>query len=80
MQEKAIYVKNGFRYSKDGKVVSKNGQNIEKSSYQLCSVELNKIIIMGTKIEIKQMPELNLIYCRHTGVFDQIGKDYQRLY
>jgi len=73
-------VKNGTRYSKNGKVVSKFSQNKEQMNYQLCSVELNKIIIMDTKVEIKQMPELNVVYYRHTGSFDEISKAYEKLY
>lgn len=79
-QDKAIYIKNGIRYSKDCKVVSKIGKNNQQINEQFCSVELNKIIIMDTKIEIKQMPELNLIYCRHTGAFNKIGQAYEKLF
>ena len=79
-QEKAIYIKNGIRYSKDCKAVSKIGKNSQQINEQFCSVEFNKIIIMDTKIEIKQMPELNLIYCRHTGAFNKIGQAYEKLY
>ncbi|WP_338373199.1 AraC family transcriptional regulator [Dysgonomonas capnocytophagoides] len=35
---------------------------------------------MDTKIEIKQMPELNLIYCRHMGAFNKIGQAYEKLF
>lgn len=34
---------------------------------------------METKIEVKEMPELNLVYCRHVGQFDQIGLAYEKL-
>jgi AraC family transcriptional regulator len=34
---------------------------------------------MDTKIEIKEMPEFSVIYCRHTGHFNQIGKVYDKL-
>lgn len=79
-QEKAIYVKNGVRYSKSCKAVSKIGKHRQQVNDEFCSVEFNKIIIMDTKIEIKQMPELNLIYCRHTGAFDKIGEAYEKLF
>lgn len=71
---------NGIRYSKDCKAVSNIGKNSKQINEQFCSVEFNRIIIMDTKIEIKRMPELNLIYCRHTGAFDRIGQDYEKLY
>lgn len=78
--DKAIYIKNGIRYSKNCKPISKIGKNIQQVNEQICSVELNELIIMDTKIEIKQMPELNLIYCRHMGAFNKIGQAYKKLF
>lgn len=78
--EKGIYVKNGIRYSKNCKPISKIGKNIQLVNDQICSVELNELIIMDTKIEIKQMPELNLIYCRHIGAYNKIGEAYEKLF
>ncbi|MBD8387256.1 GyrI-like domain-containing protein [Dysgonomonas sp. BGC7] len=77
---KAIYIKNGIRYSKNCKPISKIGKNVQHINDQICSVELNEIIIMDTKIEIKQMPELKLIYCRHMGAFNMIGQAYEKLF
>ena len=36
--------------------------------------------LMKTNIEIKEMPALDLIYCRHVGQYDQIGKAYEKLF
>ncbi len=77
---KAIYIKNGIRYSKNCKPISKIGKNVQHINEQICSVELNELIIMDTKIEIKQMPELKLIYCRHMGAFNMIGQAYEKLF
>lgn len=79
-QDKAVYVKNGIRYSKNCKAVSKIGKHPQQINPQFCSVEFKQLIIMDTKIEIKQMPELNLIYCRHMGAFNQIGQAYEKLF
>lgn len=79
-QEKAMYIKNGIRYSKNCKAVSKIGKHFQQVNPLFCSVELNQLIIMDTKIEIKQMPQLNLIYCRHMGAFNQIGQAYEKLF
>jgi len=79
-QGKAIFVKDGIRYSKDCKPISKIGKNLQQVNDQFCSVEFNKLIIMDTKIEIRQMPELNLIYCRHMGAFNKIGQAYEKLF
>ena len=34
---------------------------------------------MNTKVEIKEMPEINVVYIRHTGQYNQIGKVYEKL-
>jgi AraC family transcriptional regulator len=79
-REKALYVKDGIRYDKNGKAVSKIGKHPQRINPQFCSVEFNQLIIMDTKIEIKQNPELNLIYVRHTGAFNKIGEAYEKLF
>lgn len=80
LQDKAIFVKDGIRYSKNCKPISNIGKNKQQINPQFCSVELKKIIFMNTKIEFKQMPELNLIYCRHMGAFNKIGQAYEKLF
>lgn len=77
--EKTIYVKDGQRFSKNGKLISKKWQNQEPYDSQFCTVELNNLIFMDTKIEIKEMPEFNVAYIRHMGAFAEIGKVYERL-
>jgi len=82
--EKAVFVKDGLYYSKNGQLARKINQLSPDLEMQLCSDNLyqfnhSKLIIMDTKIEIKEMPEFNVIYCRHTGQFDQIGKVYEKL-
>ena len=82
--EKAVFAKDGFYYSKNGQLTRKMNQQSPDFRVQLCIDNLNqfnhfKFIIMDTKVEIKEMPELNVIYCRHTGQFNQIGKVYEKL-
>jgi AraC family transcriptional regulator len=82
--EKAVFVKDGLYYSKNGQLARKINQLSPDFGMQLCSDNINQfnhsnLIIMDTKIEIKEMPEFNVIYCRHTGQFNQIGKVYERL-
>lgn len=79
-QDKAIFVKDGIRYGKNCKPVSKIGKHSQPVNDQFCSVDFKHLIIMDTKIEIKQMPELHLIYCRHMGAFNKIGQAYEKLY
>jgi AraC family transcriptional regulator len=35
---------------------------------------------MEQNIQIKEMPAMELVYCRHTGPFDQIGHSYEKLF
>lgn len=77
--EKPVYVRNDIRYSKNGKTLRKNGQHHVGEESHLCSVELKDIIIMDTKIEVKKMPEMRVIYCRHMGAFNEIYKAYDKL-
>lgn len=44
-QNKAIYIKDGIRYSKNCKPVSKIGKNIQQINDEFCSVELKQLII-----------------------------------
>ncbi len=82
--EKAVFAKDGFYFSKNGQATRKINQLRPDSMGQLCSDNFNQInhsnlIIMDTKIEIKEMPGINVVYCRHTGQFNQIGKAYEKL-
>ncbi|MGJ1322537.1 AraC family transcriptional regulator [Sphingobacterium faecium] len=79
-ESKGIFGRGGIRYSKNGKAVSKIGKHIQLINNEFCSVELKQLIIMDTKIEIKQMPVMNLICYRRTGAFNQIGLAYEKLF
>lgn len=37
-------------------------------------------LTMKKNIEIREMPAMNVIYCRHTGQFDKIGNAYEKLF
>ena len=78
-KEKKIIVIDGVYYSKDGKMISKNNQQPHHFDSQLCSVNLKQLVIMNTKIEIKEMPEMKVIYCRHKGAYKEISKAYEKL-
>ena len=34
---------------------------------------------METKIEVKEMPDMKAVYCRHMGAFKEIVKAYEKL-
>jgi len=82
--EKALFAKDGHYFSKNGQLVRKIDQRGTGKNNQLCSdhdIHFNhsNLVIMDTKIEIREMPELNVVYCRHTGQFNQIGKAFEKL-
>lgn len=67
--------------SKNGQSSSKIDKTISPEEAYVCSVNsLKKRGFVMNKIEIKEMPELKLIYMRHTGAFDQIGGAYEKLF
>lgn len=74
-----LFVKDGVRFSKDGQPVSNNCTTDAEGNAQFCGVELKNLIIMDTKIEIKQMPEMKVIYARHTGAFNRIHEAYAKV-
>jgi len=43
-------------------------------------LNLNRNTNMEKNIAVKEMPAMDLIYCRHVGQFDQIGGAYERLF
>lgn len=71
----------GYREAKGVKKIqdSKNGKSTIISYAQLCATNYKNVAIMKTEIEIKDMPAMQVIYCRHTGAFNQIGKAYEKL-
>ncbi len=42
-------------------------------------INLNRNTNMEKNIKVKEMPAMDLIYCRHVGAFDQIGGAYEKL-
>jgi AraC family transcriptional regulator len=78
-QEKAVFLIDGLRYSKNGQLISKNMKQEFDFDAQLCTVKLNNLIFMDTKVVIKEMPEMKVAYIRHTGQYDQIGKAFEKL-
>ena len=63
---KGIFVYHGNRYSKNGQWVRKDDQPFGAHNPQFCGVEFKLSIMKNTPIEVKTMPEMNVIYVRHT--------------
>jgi len=68
--------------SKNGQHDRKNGQSILGSSLYISveSINQNRNEQMETNIEVKEMPAMDLIYCRHVGPFDQISGAFEKLF
>lgn len=75
--EKPLFAKNGIYYSKNGQPLRKNGQPDVGSNSEIC---FKNLIIMETKIVVKEMPDMQAVYCRHTGAFNEICKAYDKLF
>lgn len=78
-EEKPIYAHHGMLFSKNGQILRKNLTNEADFDSDLCRVELKNIYFMKANIEIKEMPEMKAIYCRHIGPFHLIGQAYGKL-
>lgn len=68
--------------SKNGQSERNNGQSEGHSSMYFSDefLNLNRNTNMETNIAVKEMPAMDLIYCRHVGPFDQIGGAYEKLF
>jgi len=56
------------------------GKSENSSASYISDDNINQWRYIMKNIEVKQMPELNVVYCRHTGAFDQIGLAYEKLF
>jgi len=67
--------------SKNGQSNSNNGQSINDATIYFSDelINLNRNTNMEKNIAVKEMPAMDLIYCRHVGQFDQIGGAYEKL-
>ena len=71
----------GETVSKNGQSNSNNGQSQAGSTMYISddTINQNRNVNMEKNIKVKEMPAMDLIYCRHTGRFDDIGKAYEKL-
>jgi AraC family transcriptional regulator len=67
---------------KNGQPERNNGQSPGGSTMYFSDdfLILNRNSNMEKNIAVKEMPAMDLIYCRHTGPFDQIGGAYEKLF
>ncbi len=71
----------GNNNSKICKVERKKGKDRITFENYICGINnIKNWIKMNAQIEVKEMPEVNLIYINHVGEFDQIGAIYEKLF
>lgn len=71
---------NSKKYSKIGKIESKNGQKYPVFKEYIYNInEHLKWINMNANIQVKNMPLMKLAYVSYSGSFKSIGKAYQKI-
>jgi len=69
------------RFSKIRKVDSKNGKEKIRVEKYICNIDnLKQWLLMRTKVEVKDLPAMDVVYIPHVGSFDQIGEVYEQLF
>ncbi len=66
--------------SKNSQSESKNSQSSSFPHNYVCRVKSFNNISMNKTMEIKKMPVMNLVYCRHKGEFAKIEVAYKKLF
>ena len=71
-----------FQESKNGQSNRNNSQSILESSLYISDdmINQNRNVHMEKNIQVKEMPAMDLVYCRHVGPFDQIAGAYEKLF
>ena len=67
---------------KNGQPPRKNSQSDQSSRLYISDeiINQNRNVQMEKNIQVKEMPAMDLVYCRHVGPFDQIGGAYEKLF
>lgn len=76
---KAIFSTGEVYFNKNGSVISKNVKSHLDHTSDICNMDFSQLFMVGNKIEIMDIPEMSVIYCRHTGAFNQIVKSFDKL-
>ncbi len=66
--------------SKDGQAKSKTERDSSPSSPYTAAIEDTRRIPMKFSVEVKQMPEWNVVYARHIGAYNKIGEAFDRVF
>lgn len=69
-------------FSKNDQLNRKYGQFSQDTPLYISDdiINQNRNVNMESNIKVKEMPAMDLVYCRHVGSFDQIGAAYEKLF
>jgi len=69
------------KHSKNGQSAGKNGQSVQEAMSYFSDEFMNQQnqVLMDANIQVKDMPGMDLVYCRHIGPFNEIGQAYEKL-
>jgi AraC family transcriptional regulator len=65
--------------SKIGKTESKNGKAFTQSSHYIDERNINSKGRFEMTVQVREMPELRVAYCRHVGSYQGVGEAFDRL-
>lgn len=65
---------------KDGQVESKNVEDRADGSPYTSDDSSSRRRTMKFSVEVKQMPEWNVVYARHIGAYNKVGEAFERLF
>lgn len=68
--------------SKNSQTGSNNGKPVPGSPMYISDdiINQNRNVNMEKNIQVKEMPAMDLVYCRHIGAYNQIGGAYEKLF
>jgi AraC family transcriptional regulator len=66
--------------SKDEQAKSKTEKDLASSSPYTAPIRDTRRIPMKFSVEVKQMPEWNVVYARHIGAYNKIGEAFDRVF
>ncbi|MCX6099484.1 MAG: GyrI-like domain-containing protein [Candidatus Bipolaricaulota bacterium] len=66
--------------SKNGQVESKEGRDSATVTAYTPDISDTRRTMMKFSVEVKQMPEWNVVYARHIGAYNKVGEAFERVF
>lgn len=68
-----------IKISKNRKIKSKNGKVKYSSSYYINDKKLMIRRRFEMNVQVKELPKMHVVYCRHVGSYSDVGKTFEKL-